>query len=165
MPKSILVVEDSADDVFLLKRAFKANGVLTPISHVEDGHKAVDYLSGKGAYGDRTSFPIPCVILLDIKMPFFSGFEVLRWIREESGVGKLPVVMLTSSNQECDVEKAYALGANAYLVKPNQMEDLTELATLIKGFWIDANIPPPSGAENDSVHTATSRIGQSHEPA
>jgi CheY-like chemotaxis protein len=124
-------------------RAFKAAGMAGPVSHVEDGQQAIDYLSGKNSFADRARFPLPALVLLDIKLPFMSGFEVLRWIREQSNFPKLPVIMLTSSNQECDIERAYAFGANAYLVKPSHGDRYDDLAALIKRFWLDANCPPP----------------------
>src|SRR5688500_16766690 len=113
MPKTILLVEDSEDDVFFAMRAFQDTAAFARVLRVEDGRRAIDYLSGKGPYADRAKFTLPSIILLDIKMPFVTGFEVLQWIREKSSYPRVPVVMFTSSNQTCDVEKAYALGANA----------------------------------------------------
>jgi CheY-like chemotaxis protein len=143
MPRTILLVEDSEDDVFFMTRAFKAAGLLTPLAHVENGQKAIDYLSGKQPYKDRTQSPLPSLILLDLKMPFLSGFEVLRWIRSQSAHARVPVIVFTTSNQERDVETAYELGANAYLVKPDHADQCSDLANLIKRFWLDANVPPP----------------------
>jgi len=147
MAKTILLVEDSEDDVFFATRAFKAAGIVAPVLRVEDGRRAIDYLNGKGPYADRAKFPFPYVVLLDIKMPLVTGFEVLQWIRKQSSYPTVPVVMFTSSNQECDIAKAYALGANAYLVKPNQAHNFSDLAGLIKRFWLDANVPPPQHGE------------------
>jgi CheY-like chemotaxis protein len=158
MPKNILLVEDSEDDAFFIIRAFKNAGMLAPVSHVEDGNQAVEYISGRGLYADRAQFPMPPLILLDIKMPFMSGFEVLRWIREQSSFPNVPVVMCTSSNQDCDIEKAYALGANAYLMKPNHGEDYSDLASLIKRFWLEANLPPQPKPENARTAGATSSL-------
>jgi len=139
-----LLVEDSDDDIFFAKRAFQSVGRLTPLSYVDNGQKAIDYLSGSDPYSARTQFPIPSLVLLDIKLPFLSGLEVLQWIREQSNFPKSPVVMFTSSNQERDVEEAYALGANAYLLKPARADQYLNLVSLITGFWLDANIPPRS---------------------
>jgi CheY-like chemotaxis protein len=143
MAKSILLVEDNEDDVFFITRAFKAVGMLAHISRVENGQNAIDYLSGKQPYDDRARFPLPSLVLLDLKMPFLSGFEVLRWIRNQSSYCTVPVIIFTSSNQERDVEMAYELGANAYLVKPDQPDQCSDLAHLIKRFWLDVNLPPP----------------------
>lgn len=143
MPRTILLVEDSEDDVFFMTRAFTAAGLLTPLARVENGQKAIDYLSGKPPYDERTRFPLPSLVLLDLKMPFLSGFEVLRWIRNRSSCARVPVIVFTTSNQERDVETAYELGANAYIVKPDRPEECSDLAALIKRFWLEANVPPP----------------------
>jgi CheY-like chemotaxis protein len=149
MPKTILLVEDNDDDVFLITRAFKTVGLVTPMVRATDGQDAIDYLSGKGHYADRVKFPMPALVLLDIKMPFISGLEVLRWIRGQPPFAPLPVVMFTTSSQECDVRSAYGSGANAFLVKPARLEECTSIASVIKQFWIDANIvPPPEVAGN-----------------
>ena len=157
MPKTILLVEDNDDDVFFAMRAFNTAGTVAPILRAEDGRSAIEYLSGKGPYSERAKFPLPHVVLLDIKLPFLTGFEVLQWIREESSNPGVPVVMFTSSNQECDIEKAYALGANAYLVKPSQADNFSDLAALIKNFWLDANLPPPRNKQRDSRAASQTR--------
>jgi CheY-like chemotaxis protein len=143
MPKTILLVEDNDDDVFLITRAFKNVGLVTPMVRATDGQDAIDYLSGKDIYADRVKFPLPSLVLLDIKMPFLSGLEVLRWIRGQGFLATLPVIMFTTSSQECDVRSAYGSGANAFLVKPARLEECTSIAAVIKQFWIDANIAPP----------------------
>lgn len=142
MPKPVLIVEDNDDDSFFMMRAFRSTGMAVPPIRVEDGQKAIHYLAGSGEFEDRSKFPQPVLVLLDIKLPFASGFDVLRWVREESACPNLPVIMLTSSNQERDVEEAYALGANAYLMKPSQGDECLEIARAIKRFWLDANILP-----------------------
>ncbi len=156
MSKSILLVEDSEDDAFFMVRAFKKAGLQSPIFHVQDGNAALSYLGGTGSYTDRAQYPMPSLILLDVKMPFTSGFEVLRWIRQQSGSPRVPVVMCTSSNQDCDVEQAYALGANAYLMKPNHGEDYSELASLIRRFWLELNIGPQQRPSPDPKSPACS---------
>lgn len=143
MPKTILLVEDSDDDVFLVTRAFKSVGLITPMVRTSDGQDAIDYLSGQGRYCDRVRFPFPSLVLLDVKMPFVSGLEVLAWIRQQNAFAGLPAIMFTTSNQESDVKRAYAAGANAYIVKPAHFEECTRLAGLIKQFWVEANITPP----------------------
>ena len=143
MPRSILLVEDNEDDVFFITRAFKAAGLPVSLTRVENGQRAIDYLSQRPPFDDLARFPIPALVLLDLKMPFLSGFEVLRWIRQESRNARVPVIVFTSSNQERDIEQAYELGANAYLVKPDRADACSELAGLIKQFWLEANLPPP----------------------
>jgi CheY-like chemotaxis protein len=142
MPKTILLVEDSEDDVFFMTRAFKAAGMLLPLARVQNGQEAIDYLSGKPPYHDRAQFPWPSLVLLDLKMPFISGFEVLRWIRHQSPCARMPVIVFTTSNQERDVETAYELGVNAYVVKPDGPDKSSDLADLIKRFWLDVNLSP-----------------------
>lgn len=142
MPRIILLVEDSEDDVFFMTRAFKAAGLVTPLARVENGEKAIDYLAGRPPYDDRARFPFPSLVLLDLKMPFVSGFEVLRWVRSQY-CPKVPVIVFTTSSQERDVETAYELGANAYIVKPDHAEECSDLAALIKRFWLDTNVAPP----------------------
>ena len=165
MPKTILLVEDNDDDVFLITRAFKTVGLVTPMVRATDGQDAIDYLSGKGQYADRVKFPMPALVLLDIKMPFISGLEVLRWIRAQPSFAPLPVIMFTTSSQECDVRSAYDSGANAFLVKQARLDECTNLANVIKQFWIDANIAPPSEiADNlpqSEAHLAPSALSSS----
>ena len=165
MPKKILLVEDNDDDVFLITRAFKNVGLVTPMVRATDGQNAIDYLSGKGEYADRVKFPMPSLVLLDIKMPFLSGLEVLRWIRSQAPLAALPVIMFTTSSQECDVRSAYSLGANAFLVKPARLEECTNIASVIKQFWIDANIAPSievaASAPQSEVHPMRKALSSS----
>lgn len=142
MPKTILLVEDNDDDVFLITHAFKEAGLMTPLARVAHGQEAIDYLSGKDRFADRAKYPVPALVLLDFKMPFVSGLEVLRWARAQPGLVTLPIVMFTTSNQECDVRNAYAAGVNAYLVKPPRIEECVRIAMLIKQFWIESNLAP-----------------------
>lgn len=95
--------------------------------------------SGKGRYGDRVGFPLPCLLLLDLNLPKKSGLEVLKWIRNEPAVSTLPVIVLTSSLQDADVHRAYVQGANAYLVKPSAPGDLVRMAATIREFWLVHN--------------------------
>jgi CheY-like chemotaxis protein len=124
---TILVVEDNADDVLLIERAFGKAKLANPLRFVDNGEKAVDYLSGAGPYADRHSHPMPAVVLLDLKLPRRSGFEVLQWVRAHSSLKALPVVVLTSSKDGDDVRRAYAMGANTYLVKPVALDGLIEI--------------------------------------
>ncbi len=136
----ILYAEDDENDAFLFKRAFKEAGIRNPLLIVPDGNTAIDYLAGKGAYTNRAKYPLPCLILIDLKMPGKSGLEVLKWIRTRPSVSIVPVLMLTSSNQDGDVHRSYLQGANGYLVKPNKEDDVLVMAKAIKAYWLNLNL-------------------------
>lgn len=141
--KTILLVEDNEDDVFLMQRALKAAQIPNPLAVVTDGQQAVDYLNGTGKYSDREAYPIPCLALLDMKLPYLNGLEVLEWVRQRSSLQTLLIVMLTASRNEIDVDHAYRAGANAFLVKPPTVEKLAEMLAALKGFWLKYNQFPP----------------------
>ena len=122
---TILLVEDSEDDVFLMRIALKKSGINNPLQVVGDGQRAVDYLAGTGDYSDRERFPLPFVVFLDLKLPYIHGFEVLSWIRQQPQLIAVPVVILTGSAEPRDRVKADALGARSYLVKPPTPDVLT----------------------------------------
>ncbi len=121
---TLLLVEDNPDDVFLMRRALKKSGLEMPVQIVTDGKQALDYLSGSEHYADRHQFPKPAWVFLDLKLPYFNGFEVLEWIRADAANQHLDVVILTSSPEERDKETATRLGAKAYLVKPPTTQSL-----------------------------------------
>lgn len=133
---AILLVEDNEDDVFLMKHALRTAGVTNPLLVVGDGAKAVDYLAGCGLYADRTKYPLPTVVFLDLKLPFMMGHEVLAWIRQQSALEGLIVLVLTSSDEPSDVRRCYALGANSYLVKPLSARQLLALAKALNWTWL-----------------------------
>jgi CheY-like chemotaxis protein len=135
----LLLVEDNEDDAFLMKRSLKAADVAQPLHVAKDGQQAIDYLAGRGAYADRERYPLPSVVFLDLKLPFKSGHEVLAWIRNQRELAQIVVVVLSSSNQPSDVEEAYRLGANSYVVKPAATEQLVAWAAAFKRYWIDFN--------------------------
>jgi CheY-like chemotaxis protein len=124
---TILHVEDDPNDTLLLEHACKKAGVIFDLQAVSDGDQAIAYLRGVNDFSDRNKHPLPKLILLDLKMPRLSGFDVLSWLRSEEGLRAVPVVVLTSSNHDADVKRAYALGAKSYLVKPVGFEALVEL--------------------------------------
>ena len=132
----ILLVEDDMDDALLLRRAFAKAGILNTIAHIEDGDTAVAYLDGAGKYADRDRHPLPCLILLDLKLPRRAGLEVLAWMRAQPGLKRIPVVVLTSSQQSSDINRAYDLGANSYLVKPVGFDTLLEMARALSLYWL-----------------------------
>src|SRR5262245_10649782 len=119
----ILLVDDGEDDVYLIRKAFQLAGVANPIHVARDGEEAIAYLVGAGQYSNHDEHPLPDLILLDLKMPRLGGFEVLTWIRRQPGLQGIAVVVLTSSEQIWEVNKAYALGANSFLVKPADFQD------------------------------------------
>jgi CheY-like chemotaxis protein len=137
--RSLLLVEDNEDDVFLMRRALHGANVVNPLQVVEDGQEALDYLSGKGKFADREQFPVPAVVFLDLKLPFISGHDVLAWIRKQKEFETLVVIVLTSSNEASDLSRCYALGANSYLVKPPTPEQLDDLAKAFKWYWLEYN--------------------------
>lgn len=135
--RTILLVEDNKDDVFLMKRALQSARIANPVTVVETGPEAKDYLSGTGKFADRDSYPMPAVVFLDLKLPFLYGHEVLAWIRKERELQSLVVIVLTSSNEASDLSRCYALGANSYLVKPPTAEQLEALAKAFKWPWLE----------------------------
>ena len=124
---TILLVEDNEDDVFIMRLALKQAGVLNPLQVVTDGQLALDYLAGSGRYSDRARFPLPFIVFLDLKLPFVHGFEVLSWIGSQEFLKSITIIVLTGSDQEKDQQRADALGARAYLVKPPTAEKLLEV--------------------------------------
>lgn len=138
----ILLVEDNTDDALLIERAIRKANLKAPVHRVEDGEAACDYLAGTGRYADRTAHPLPTLVLLDIKLPKRSGLEVLRWLRSEPSLGRLVVVMLTSSQEHKDIDEAYARGANSYLVKPISPTEMLDLVKALGLYWLTHNEPP-----------------------
>ena len=139
---SVLLVEDNPDDVALFQRAFRKANIANPLRVVTDGEEAVAYLAGRGEYAERARHPLPVLVLLDLKLPKRSGYEVLAWLRRQEGLRRLPVAVLTSSRQAADVNRAYDLGANAYLQKPVGFEALHELLRTLNLFWLILNEKP-----------------------
>ena len=138
----VLLVEDSPADVALVQRAFRLGGGVARLHVVRDGDAAVQYLEGQGEFADRMRHPLPRLVLLDLKLPRRSGLEVLEWLRRQPGLGRLPVVVLTSSRESVDVDRAYDLGANGYLLKPVAFDDLRELARTLDLYWLQLNVGP-----------------------
>src|ERR1051326_8432997 len=122
----ILHVDDSDEDIFLFEYACKLAGIDDPIQNVNDGQQAIDYLNGSGKFKDRTQFPLPKALLLDLKLPYVMGLDVLKWIRQDSPMKSLIVIVLSSSFYEEDIERAYSLGANAFLIKPSDLNALAD---------------------------------------
>ena len=136
---TILLVEDEPSDVFLMKRAIKGAQIPNPLQVACDGQEAIDYLSGAGKFSDRAQFPLPSIIFLDLKLPYKNGFEVLAWLRDQSHLDQILVMVLTSSSEERDISQCYKLGARTFLVKPPTPAMLLELMVSLKEYWIKHN--------------------------
>ena len=143
---SILLVEDNPDDVLLTRRAVRKAGLLTSLAVVGDGDEAVAYLEASGAFSDRKAFPLPTLILLDLKLPKRSGLEVLQWIGSRQALATTPVIVLTSSTEEEDIRQAYQYGANSYLQKPVAFNELVNLLHRLGLYWFDTNLTAPRTA-------------------
>ena len=150
-PTPILHVEDNEDDQFFLKRACEAAGIQNVIHFLDDGQKAIDYLSCKAPYVDRQQYPIPCLVILDLKLPKVHGLDVLKWIRAHEDFKGIVVVILSSSPLRNDVDIAYDMGANSFLVKPLTSDEMTHIARLIKEYWLEANEFPSVCEIKDSA--------------
>ena len=145
MQTLILLVEDEPNDAFFFQHCVKRAGIPNPVVVAHDGREALDYLEGADPFHDREKHPLPWLVMLDLKLPRITGFEVLERIRQLPALRKLIVVVLTSSSSQIDIERAYELGANAYLVKPSESAELAEIVRSIKDFWLIHNRPPFPG--------------------
>ena len=139
MAKRVLIAEDDPSDIFLLQRAFAAAKVPASLHVVRDGQEAIDYLEGDASFADRNTYPLPDLMLLDLKMPRLNGFDVLTWLRKKPGLKRLLVTVLTSSDHPTDINRAYDLGANSYLLKPHASSDLAELIRRVQIYWLESN--------------------------
>jgi CheY-like chemotaxis protein len=137
LPLTVLHVDDDPNDTELLRAATLKARVDFILHNVEDGEQALAYLSGTGIYADRVKYPVPSLILLDLKMPRATGFEVLTWIRRHAELGRIPVVVLSGSELQDDVRQAYDIGANSYLVKPLGFAALVTMVKNIKAVWLN----------------------------
>jgi CheY-like chemotaxis protein len=138
----ILIAEDNEDDAFIIQHVIKKAALPNPTHICPDGLEAVRYLQGEGEYSDRERHPFPRMLILDLKMPKMTGFEVLRWIRAHPDCAVIPTIILTASNEPSDIAEAYRLGANAYLVKPSApMEGLEQALRRLNEFWSMCALP------------------------
>ncbi len=147
---AILLVEDREDDVLLIRRSLRGAGIHNPLFFARDGEEAVAYLEGTGQFRDRNKFPLPELILLDLKMPKMDGFEVLAWIRAQPHLNALRIIVLTSSEDVYDVNRAYELGANSFLVKPHEISDFQALMRSLGSFWLRYSQAPTIALEKPS---------------
>lgn len=164
---TVLQAEDDANDVFLLQRAFALEQVSNPLQTVRDGEEALAYLTGEGQFADRARYPLPGLVLLDMKMPKLNGLEVLSRIRPRRGLERLPVAFLSSAFLEVDVAEAYRLGVSFFIVKPFSFDDLREIVRFLK-YWVIHMTPPPTD-EKDWIaltcHDLRNRWPQWHRSA
>jgi two-component system response regulator len=138
----ILLVEDNPNDVELTVQALKENKLSNRIHVVEDGAEALDFIFAKGAYAQRDMKALPKVVLLDLKLPKVSGLELLRAIKSDERTKRVPVVVLTSSQEERDIVESYHLGANSYITKPVEFENFVKAITELGLYWLVLNTPP-----------------------
>jgi CheY-like chemotaxis protein len=143
LTNTILIVDDNDDDIFALRRVLRKADVANPQQVLSNGQLAMDYLGGKGPYTDRTAYPMPFIVFLDLKMPFRDGFDVLTWIREQPTLQEIVVVVLTGSDEVRDHQRAYSLGARSYLVKPASAADVTQLITSLDSRWLRSSATSP----------------------
>ena len=141
----ILLAEDDENDIFLMRRALERAGVPNPLFVVHNGQEAIDYLAGTGQFAKRDKFPLPGLMLLDLKMPWMDGFDVLKWVRGHRSFDRLPVVVLTSSKLQADVDQSRELGVYDYRVKPQSFEDLVRLLDDVRKCWLDERYIRASG--------------------
>src|SRR5690349_21685109 len=142
----VLHIDDDPNDTVLLEAAARKAKVSFLLQNVPDGEAAIAYLSGSGVYADRLRYPIPALILLDLKMPRATGFEVLQWIRAHADLGQIPVVILSGSELQQDIQQAYSTGANSYLVKPIGFDALVILVKSLNSLWIGVTGAPGSAS-------------------
>ena len=136
--QTILLVDDSENDLILMRVAFKKAGCNNPLQEVHNGEEAIAYLLGEGPYSDRTKFPLPTVMLLDLNMPKKNGFDVLAWVRAQPVLKRLAIIILTASMRTEDVERAFDLGATSFLVKPGNLEALAAMLRCLCD-WVQIN--------------------------
>jgi len=140
--QSILLVDDSENDLLLVRVAFKKADFRNPLQEVHNGQEAIAYLDGDGQYSDRKQFPLPAVVLLDLNMPMKNGFDVLSWRSTQPALKRLPIIILTASVRMEDVVRSFELGANSFLLKPPTLEELVAMIRCLRD-WLRYNHFPP----------------------
>jgi CheY-like chemotaxis protein len=148
--KTVLLVEDSDDDALIMKMACQRTGIPHTLRVVTDGEAAIEYLTGKGIYADRTKYPLPDLVFLDLRLPKRTGHEVLEWIRNQSELKSLPVVVLTTSKEPIDISRAYSLGVTSYLRKIPEQVEFGQAVRVILKYWLELNVGSPSRAPTEA---------------
>ncbi|MCI0748549.1 MAG: response regulator [Verrucomicrobia subdivision 3 bacterium] len=138
----ILVAEDNENDVLMLRRAFIQAGITVPLHVVGDGEQTIAYLKGEGIYSNRAEYPLPDLMLLDLKMPRKDGFEVLDWIRHQPSLAAIRVVVLSTSEELRDVNRAYRIGANSFLIKPLNFTEFRTTIQAMYAYWFSMSRAP-----------------------
>jgi CheY-like chemotaxis protein len=146
----ILLVDDSLNDRMLMRMVLERAGFVQPLQFARDGEETIAYLRGDGAYSDRNQYPLPTVLLLDLNMPKKNGFEVLEWIRQQPLLGRIRVNILSASGRQVDIDRAFDLGANSYLVKPTKFDELTHLAKTLVAWLKVSQFPTLAGANEQA---------------
>src|SRR3954467_15640974 len=151
---TILLVEDDFADAAFVARAFERAGVQNPLLTLRSGDEALAYLEGINQYADRVAYPLPILLLLDLKLPGMSGLQLLQWIRTRRDLRLIPVVVLTGSEADADVTSAYEAGANSYLRKTADQNEIYRVIDLIQKYWLQQNIPRPwsCGQSRNEMH-------------
>jgi len=150
---TILIVDDDENDIFFVKRAFTEINVHCAFQMLKNGQEVVDYLSGHGAYADRQKYPLPIMILMDLKMPIMDGFEVLVWLRARPGLKVIPTVVFSSSDLAADITRAYELGANSFMTKSVTYDGLLLKLQTLSQYWLE-HCKHPNVGEADSSNSA-----------
>lgn len=143
---TVLHIDDDPNDTELLQAASRQAGVPFVLQRIQDGEQAIAYLSGLGVYADRRRYPLPALILLDLKMPRTSGFEVLKWMRKHPQLGGVPIVVFSGCERQDDIQLAYSMGANSYIVKPLGFQELVRVAETLHTVWLARPLRPAEPA-------------------
>ena len=151
----VLLADDNENDVLMFRRAARRANFNPPLHVVSNGEETIAYLKGNGKYDDRAKYPLPGMVLLDLKMPRTNGFEVLQWVREQPAFDTMQVVVLTTSDEIRDINRAYELGANSFLTKPLHMDEFKEMMSAFHKYWImHAQSAPKRGRMIDKPDAA-----------
>jgi CheY-like chemotaxis protein len=157
---TIMVVDDDPADLFLIEKAFRANGVKDPIHTVIGGEEAIAYMKGEGEFSDRRKYAYPTFIITDLKMPGADGFAVLEHLRNNPEWAVIPTVVLTSSDDLDDIKKAYMLGASSYHVKPNTTEGLCALLKVLHDYWMTCEVPQVDSTGRQLRTNSAGKLGE-----
>ena len=157
---TILIVDDDANDLMFIERAFRAIGVTDPIHTVNGGQEAIDYMAGGGKYANRSVYAYPTFITIDLKMPGKDGFAVLEHLKNNPAYAIIPTVVLTSSRDLDDIKKAYMLGASSYHVKPHSPEELRKFLKTLHDYWLTCEVPAVDSAGHQVPTDSAGKLGE-----